>query len=66
VGIRRRQDLGTPMRYELAHRPRADQPGERITVDAATSGAAVTAARAQVPEGNVLLYVRPLSADLRG
>ena len=54
------------MQYELAHRPRTDQPGERITVDAATSGAAVAAARAQIPEGNVLLYVRALSADLRG
>jgi hypothetical protein len=54
------------MQYELAHRPRTDQPGERITVVAATSGAAVAAARAQIPESNVLLYVRPLSADLRG
>jgi hypothetical protein len=54
------------MQYELAHRPRADQPGERITVNAATSAAAVTAARAQIPEGNVLLYVRGLSGDLRG
>jgi len=54
------------MQYELAHRLRTDQPGERIAVDAATSGAAVTAARAQIPEGNVLLYVRALSADLRG
>lgn len=54
------------MQYELAHRPRTDQSGERITGDAATSGAAVTAARAQIPEGDVLLYVRALSADLRG
>ena len=54
------------MQYELAHRPRTDQPGEWVTVDAATSGAAVTAARAQIPKGNVLLYVRTLSADLRG
>jgi hypothetical protein len=54
------------MQYELAHRPRIGQPGERIAVDAATSGAAVAAARAQVPEGNVLLYVRPPSADPRG
>ncbi len=54
------------MQYELAHRPRTSQPGEWIAVDAATSGAAVTAARAQIPEGNVLLYVRALSTDLRG
>ncbi|WP_179100186.1 hypothetical protein [Leifsonia sp. ALI-44-B] len=54
------------MQYELAHRPRIDQPGERITVNAAASGAAVTAARAQIPKGNVLLYVRDLSTDLGG
>jgi hypothetical protein len=34
------------MQYELARGPHADQPGKRITVDEATSGAAVTAARA--------------------
>lgn len=54
------------MQYELAHRPRTDQRGEWIALDAATSGAAIAAAREQIPEGNVLLYVRALSADLRG
>jgi hypothetical protein len=54
------------MQYEIAHRPNVDAASERLTVDAKSSSAAITAARNQLPEGHAILFVRALNADSRG
>lgn len=54
------------MQYERAHRPNVDAASERLTVDAESSSAAITAARNQLAEGHAILFIRALSADLRG
>jgi hypothetical protein len=54
------------MQYEIAHRPNVDAASELLTVDANSSSDAITAARNQISESHTILFVRPLSADLRG
>jgi len=49
------------MTYELAHRLRTESSAELVTVDAASSWAAVEQLKAKNPAGHVILYVRPLS-----
>jgi hypothetical protein len=49
------------MSYELAHRPRTESSAELVTVDAASSWAAVEQLRQGIPAEHVILYVRPLS-----
>ncbi|WP_434513215.1 hypothetical protein ABUV18_03017 (plasmid) [Clavibacter nebraskensis] len=48
------------MTYELAHRPRTESSAELVTVDAPSSWAAVEQLKAKIPDGHVVLYVRPL------
>lgn len=54
------------MQYEIAHRPNVSAASELLAVDAKSSLAAINAARGKIAEGSSVLFVRPLSADLRG
>jgi len=46
------------MQWELAHRPRGVYESTHVDVEASSSWEAIEAARAQIPEGHLVLYVR--------
>jgi hypothetical protein len=48
------------MTYEFAHRPRTESSAELVTIEAHSSWVAVEQLRQGIPDGHVLLYVRPL------
>jgi hypothetical protein len=52
------------MRYEIAHYPNADAASELLIVDAPSNSTAISAAHGQVPEGNAIVFVRPVNDDL--
>jgi hypothetical protein len=45
------------MQWELAHRPRGVYNATTVTIDAPSGWAAVEQLRAQIPEGDLVLYV---------
>jgi hypothetical protein len=48
------------MIYELAHRSRTESSAELVTLDAASSWAAVERLRQWIPAEHLILYVRPV------
>jgi len=48
------------MTYALAHRPRTESGAKLVTVEAPSSWAAVEQLKAKIPDGHVVVYVRPL------